>query len=212
MLQSPDDIACLGTFIEWFFYASSPIQTEKTLVDQNTLLSRFNELKWPFAEISPSSLNFVKLHSLIHIAESTRKFGTPDNFDTETTEHQHRVEVKMPYQRTNKRNPLPQIVKFIERRTAFEDKLEHIHKSANTPKLPITDKYRHLSSPIPEGAIDIKMASNLFKIRALELAIQTFFHDIELASVGKQGYRNRVSKKNLPKLSNQKVSSTSSNS
>ena len=208
MLKSADAITCLTTFIEWFFYASSPIQTEKTLADQNTLLSRFNELKWPFVEVSPSSLNFPKLHSLIHIAESTRRFGTPDNFDTETTEHQHRVEVKVPYQRTNKRNPLSQIVKFVERRTAFEDKLEHIHKSANISKPPITDKYRHLSSLIPEGAIDINMAADLFKIGALKLAIQTFFHDLELASVGKQGYRNRVSKKNLPKLTNQLVSST----
>ncbi len=206
MFQSSDVITCLATFIEWFFYASSPIQTEKTLADQNTLLSQFNELKWPFAEASPSSLNFPKLHSLIHIAESTKRFGTPDNFDTEITEHQHRVEVKVPYQRTNKRDPLPQIVRFVERRTAFEDKLEHIHKSANTSKPPITDKYRHLSSPIPEGVIDIDVASDLFKIGGLKLATQTFFHDLEFASVSKQGYRHRVSKKNLPKLSNQKVS------
>ena len=98
----------------------------KTLADQDALLSKFNKLKEQFVEISPSSLNFQKMHSLQHVTESTRIFGTADNTDTETTEHQHRLDVKLPYQRTNKRDLLAQVVKFVERRTAFEDKLGYI--------------------------------------------------------------------------------------
>ncbi len=151
-------------------------------------------------------MNFPKLHSLSHISESTRKFGTPDNVDTEITEHQHRIDVKAPYRRTNKRDPLPQVVKFVERRTAFEDKLGHIRTtdtSANTPR-PIMENYRHLSSAIPGGAIHINEASKLFNICDLELAVQTFFHDLRYTG---EGYRHRVRKRNLPKLLNPMVSS-----
>ena len=144
IFKSPSVVKCLTTFVEWYFYASSPVQTEKTLADQDILLSQFNELKEQFAEISLSSLNFEKFHSLQHISESTRTFGTPDNADTEITEHQHRMEVKIPYRRTNKRDPLSQVVKFVERRTALEDKLDHITTSKfvdTSSSPPVTEKY-----------------------------------------------------------------------
>jgi hypothetical protein len=203
LLPSSEITKCLTTFVEWYFYASSPIQTEKTLIDQDALLSQFNDLKAPFAEISPSLLNFPKLHSLQHILELTRWFGTPDNADTEITEHQHRVEVKTPYRRTNKRDPLPQVVKFVERRTALEDKLRTIHGHNNHKDTSLTESYRHLSGKIPEGVININEASKLFNVRDLELATQTFFHDLEFA--GKE-HRHRVNKKNQ-RFSNTRVGS-----
>ena len=96
LLPSHEATLCLATFVEWYFYASSSIQTDKTLVDQDNLLFQFNDLKKLFANVLLSSLNFPKLHSLQHISESTKRFGTPDNADTEITEYQHRVEVKIP--------------------------------------------------------------------------------------------------------------------
>jgi hypothetical protein len=204
LLPSPEVTKCLAIFVEWYFYASSPIQTERTLVDQDALLSQFDDLKGPFEEVSPSSLNFPKLHSLQHISESTRKFGTPDNTDTEVTEHQHRIDVKMPYRRTNKRNPLPQVVKFVERRIALEVKLHQISTvDTKSTDHPITESYRHLGGIISEGATHINEVAKLFKVGDLELATRTFFHDLEF--IGK-GHCHRVSKKNLPSLSNPMVS------
>src|SRR5215469_13706447 len=91
LTPSPDIVKCMATFVEWFFYASSPVQTDATLADQDALLKEFNKLKSPFLEVSPSSLNFPKFHSLQHYSESTKRFRTPDNADTEVTEHQHRT-------------------------------------------------------------------------------------------------------------------------
>jgi hypothetical protein len=208
LLPSLKVTKCLVTFIEWYFYASSPVQTEKTLEDQDTLLSQFNELKGPFADISPSSLNFPKFHSLQHISESTRIFGPPDNADTEVTEHQHRIEVKKPYQRTNKRNPLAQVVKFVERRTALEDRLGHrstgINLSNVSKRPPLNSDYRHLSGP--SGTYHINEVSSVFNIGDLELATRTFFHDIKFDG---KGYRHHVNRKNLTRLTNPKVSSLS---
>jgi hypothetical protein len=178
-------------------------------VEQDALLSKFNGLKELFVKASPSDLNFPKLHSLQHVSESTRRFGTPDNADTEITEHQHRTDVKVPYQRTNKRDPLPQVVKFVERRSAFEDKLEHI--STNNPpadtttNTPMTENFRHMSGIIPEGVIHINDASKLLKVSDLELATQTFLHDLEFTG---EGYRHRVNRRNLPRLSDPMVSSS----
>ena len=87
IFKSLSVVKCLTTFIKWYFYASSLVQTEKTLADQDMLLSQFNELKEQFTEISPSLLNFEKLYSLQHISESTRTFGIPDNADIEITEY-----------------------------------------------------------------------------------------------------------------------------
>lgn len=192
------------SFIEWFFQASSPLQSDETLAYQEEQLQKFNQLKNVFADVSPSRLNFPKMHSLVHVAESTRWFGTADNADTEITEHQHRVEVKLPYRRTNKREPLPQVVKFVERRTALEEKLDAMGMASLTrTKCPqINHKYRQLSSLIPEGRITILEASKLFTLKNLELAVQNFFHDIQY-SKGKG--HHRVSRKKLLKLKDCKV-------
>ena len=175
------------------------------MADQDTLLSQFDELKVPFTNISPSSLNFPKLHSLQHISEATKRLGTPDNFDTEVTEHQHRTDVKIPYQRTNKRDPLPQIIKFIERRTALEDKLDYIrwNESSNLSILLETTNQRQLSGKIFDKPVSIKEISRMFGYPKLELAIQIFLHDVKFPGTG---YRHRVNRRNLPKLSNPDVS------
>lgn len=202
-MPSPDIVKCMATFVEWFFYTSSPVQTDATLADQDALLREFNELKAPFVDVSPSSLNFPKFHSLQHFSETTKRFGTPDNADTEVTEHQHRVDVKIPYRRTNKRNALAQVIRFVERRGAFENKLDHLSMSETKKTAPsITVNFRKLSGHITNEPIGIDEASKRFEIPELELAVQTFFHDLKFPGTG---HRHRVSKKKFPRLSDPRV-------
>ena len=95
----------------------------------------------------------------------------------------------------------------MDRRTAFENKLDHIStgsdKSGKTLRPLITESYRHLSSVISEGIIYITEASKLFNIGDLELATWTFFHDLEYSGTG---HHHRVNRKNLPRLSNPMIS------
>ena len=74
-------------------------------------------------------------------------------------------------------------------------------------RTPRTVKNWNLTSPIPEGPINIDEVERLFKIYNLELTIQTFFHDRQVLSAGGNGYQHRVNRKNLPKLTNKMVSS-----
>ena len=59
------------------------------------------------------SLKLPKIHSLIHYTHLIKLLGTPDNFNTEVTEHQHIADCKVPYRLCNKRDPAKQMVKFI---------------------------------------------------------------------------------------------------
>src|SRR3954452_24929935 len=78
-----------------------PVQTEDSLVRARSYLTDFDRYKAVFAGAG-CSLNLPKIHSLQHYEEKIIMFGTPDNFDTEYTEHQHIADAKDAYKRTNK--------------------------------------------------------------------------------------------------------------
>jgi hypothetical protein len=66
---------------------SLPIQSEISLVQASELLEVFNQCKDIFDEIPGCSVDIPKIHSLQHYEQKVKDFGTPDNFDTEYTEH-----------------------------------------------------------------------------------------------------------------------------
>ncbi|KAG9124667.1 hypothetical protein FRC07_010698, partial [Ceratobasidium sp. 392] len=57
----------------------------------------------------------AKLHMLGHYTESIRELGVPDGYSTETPEYLHIVYVKIPWRASNKRDPVPQMVKYVRR-------------------------------------------------------------------------------------------------
>jgi len=93
--------------------------------------------------------------------------------------------------------------------TALGEYLEHVtqadnlNTSAETSRSSMTENSRFLCGAMFGGATSIKEATKLFDVRELQLALQTFFHDLEYPG---RGYRHRVNRKNLPKLSNPMVS------
>ena len=103
-----------------------PVQTRESLVQAHSYLKRFDRCKDVFMNAG-CNLNLPKIHSLRHYTERIISFGTPDNFDTEYTEHQHITDAKDPYRKTNKVNPVPQMVKYVERRTALQLKYQYLN-------------------------------------------------------------------------------------
>src|SRR4051812_32998449 len=87
-----------------------PVQTDKSLDQAEKLLKDFDNLKETFSDVEGCSEAFPKLHSLAHYIPRIRTWSTPDNYDTEYTEHQHIADAKQPYRRTNKNSPLGQMV------------------------------------------------------------------------------------------------------
>jgi hypothetical protein len=105
----------MAAFVEWFYQASLPMQTEGTLKLMADAFQKFNNLKSMFINVSPSSLKFPKLHMLTHFMHFICRYGTLDNVDTEYTEHAHIPFAKMMYQCSNKCDPLLQMIKQVVR-------------------------------------------------------------------------------------------------
>ncbi|EUC57340.1 hypothetical protein RSOL_219280, partial [Rhizoctonia solani AG-3 Rhs1AP] len=61
----------------------------------------------------------AKLHMLRHWTHSIRQLGTPDGYNTETPEQLHIEYAKIPWRASNKREPLPQMVKYVQRQEAI---------------------------------------------------------------------------------------------
>ncbi|KAG8759337.1 hypothetical protein FRC11_002095 [Ceratobasidium sp. 423] len=61
----------------------------------------------------------AKLHMLRHWTHSIRELGTPDGYNMETPEQLHIEYAKVPWRASNKVEPLPQMVKYIQRQEAI---------------------------------------------------------------------------------------------
>lgn len=71
-------------------------------------------------EADESNFNRIpKLHMVSHHAHLIREFGTPDRYNSETPESLHVEYAKKDWTVSNKRNAIPQIIKFVQRREAI---------------------------------------------------------------------------------------------
>ena len=140
-----------------------------------------------------------KIHALAHYIPRIRTWGTPDNFDTEYTEHQHIKDAKEPYRKTNKIDPIRQMVKHVERRSALEMKQVYLDTIANALPTPPTSIHKiYLGSQIPSCPMYISDVIRIFQHKDLKICIRSFLHDCQF-SPG-EGRKHRIKVRNLPQL------------
>lgn len=73
-----------------------------------------------FSRYNPSELRLPKLHSWrYHIIPAIRRFGAINGFTTETYETLHKFYVKNPYQKSNKKEVINQILNKVRYYTIF---------------------------------------------------------------------------------------------
>lgn len=125
-------------------------------------------------DISYPSLKLPKIHSLIHYTHLIKLLGTPDNFDTEVTEHQHIADCKVPYLRSNKRDPQKQMVKFISRRSALATKYEFLEFYENSTEL--KENFKTSLGGQIRGYITLESAEMIFGLN-LEGPLRTYLED-----------------------------------
>ena len=118
-------MTALRNLLEWYWLITLPKQTEGSLRKASVHLTAFDNAKNVFARVG-CSLDLPKLHSLQHYEEKIKKFGTPDNFDTEYTENRHIVDAKQPYQKTNKIDYIKQMTRHVQYQMAIELKLQYL--------------------------------------------------------------------------------------
>jgi len=111
--------------LDFLYLAQLPSHTEETLNDMSAALDAFHTNKSIFIELGiRDDFNLPKLHSLLHYASSIRLFGTTDNYNTEHSERLHIDLAKDAYAATNRKDELPQMVTWLERKeaiTRFDD-------------------------------------------------------------------------------------------
>lgn len=80
------------------------VWTEDTISKYETLIEKLSELLTDrsFISMSPSEMQFSKLHVLGHVVEMVREYGAPCNFDTSMYDHAHKDSVKKAYKLSSK--------------------------------------------------------------------------------------------------------------
>jgi hypothetical protein len=192
--------------VNWYTIISLPVQGEASLEHAAKFLDDFNDYKEEFQSIG-CSMNIPKIHAMQHYDQRVRDFGSPGNFDTEYTEHQHILDAKDPYRASNKRDPVTQMLRYVHRRTAIEMKyqyLETIGLSSAKPGHPSSPCKYSLGSRVENCPIPILSASMTYGMKDLEVDIRIFLHNQSFPPG--EGWRHRVKKRKLPELDDPEVS------
>ena len=114
--------------LDFLYLAQLPSHTDNTIAKMTAALDAFHASKTVFVELGiRDDFDFPKLHSLLHYASSIRLFGTTDNYNTEHSERLHIDLAKDAYAASNRKDELPQMVTWLERKetiTRFDNLIQ----------------------------------------------------------------------------------------
>ncbi|KAG8733377.1 hypothetical protein FRC10_000258 [Ceratobasidium sp. 414] len=127
-----DDLVRLTrAMLDHMYRAHAARMTEDELGEMEDAWREFHRLKPSLvasgALKSMASFNRIsKLHTVGHWPGSIRQLGTPDGYNSEAPEHLHIEYAKEPWRCSNGVDPLPQMIKFIQRQEAVRIHRAHL--------------------------------------------------------------------------------------
>ncbi|KAH7335923.1 hypothetical protein B0J17DRAFT_729859 [Rhizoctonia solani] len=120
---SPELSAMVCALVNLMYHAHASSLTDTNLDAMDEDLRAFHEQKHLLVgKVFPDDGRFnkiSKLHMLRHWTHAIRELGAPDSYNSETPEQLHIEYAKVPWRASNKVEPLPQMVKFIQRQEAI---------------------------------------------------------------------------------------------
>ncbi|KAG9080566.1 hypothetical protein FRC06_006411, partial [Ceratobasidium sp. 370] len=124
-------VELICTLLDFSYIAHAAELTEDDLDAMDRVLAVFHKVKYVLVRESmvPWEKSFdqiAKLHMLGHYTNDIRELGTPDSYSTEVPEQLHIVYVKIPWCASNQRNPLPQMVNYVQRLEAIQTQRTYI--------------------------------------------------------------------------------------
>jgi hypothetical protein len=113
----PDNmVKCIREFIECCYITRRNAITSSDLEAFSEHLGRFLELRNIFIETGVrTSISLPRQHSLMHYITKIELFGSPNGVCSSITESTHITAVKKPWRRSNRDNPLPQMMQTVSR-------------------------------------------------------------------------------------------------
>jgi hypothetical protein len=106
-------VKCLSAFLDFCYIARRNALTTDDLEDLKDALNRFHRHREVFvgtAGVNGDRISLPRQHSLIHYSRSIELFGSPNGLCSSITESKHIKAVKEPWRRSNRHNPLKQIL------------------------------------------------------------------------------------------------------
>jgi hypothetical protein len=212
LLPDAAPVATFYHFLQWWYLIGKTSHSEDTIAEVKSQLTAFSKYVEVFKQYSKTSFNFPKFHSMVHYISFITSRGSMDNFTTEHFEHQHILDVKIPFRHSNKKTPIIQMLSWISQRDIVIQKREYLRLQDHDPKtshdiLEEDSAHNRLGSPRkPEEFLNIDEVERQYNFRCLHLSIQSWVHNYLQDGIGKNGTLKRVKRSRLPKLLNANVS------
>ncbi|KAG8727405.1 hypothetical protein FRC10_006133 [Ceratobasidium sp. 414] len=129
-----DFIQMIHALLDISYLAQGAQLTEDELTEMNNVLAMFHRTKHTLVDLALVSRYNVfnciaKLHMVGHYPNDICELGSPDGYSSETPEYLHIIYAKIPWQMSNRQNPMPQIIGYIKRIEAIEIQRTIIDKS-----------------------------------------------------------------------------------
>jgi hypothetical protein len=112
-------VAVFRTFTDYYFLATAKAHSQHTINRLAAAVKEFYAAVELLRHQSPSNFGFWKFHSISIYESKIPEFGSARGFDTRPGEHAHIVNVKAPYKRSNKRDPMKQVLYYTSASSAF---------------------------------------------------------------------------------------------
>jgi hypothetical protein len=106
-------VKCLSAFLDFCYIARRNFITAANLDELKDALARFHHHREIFvgtAGVTGDRISLPRQHSLMHYIHCIRLFGSPNGLCSSITESKHIKAVKEPWRRSNRHNPLTQIL------------------------------------------------------------------------------------------------------
>ncbi|PPR06007.1 hypothetical protein CVT24_004719 [Panaeolus cyanescens] len=139
-------VKCVRALLDFMELARYPIHTEDTLAELADALEDFHKFKIIFSDLGVrEDFNIPKIHFMSHYIELIRRFGAPDNFNTEYTERLHIDLAKDAYAATNKKDEYPQMTRWLDRKERVIQHEKHIRRRLDNE----ANSLKHIEKPPP---------------------------------------------------------------
>ncbi|KZT42336.1 hypothetical protein SISSUDRAFT_980350 [Sistotremastrum suecicum HHB10207 ss-3] len=111
---------CARAFLDFIYYASFTQHSTESIDMLERSLRVFHDNKDIFEILGPRKhFNFPKLHALMHYVEHIKRWGSLDQYNTETAERLHIIFAKELYRRTNRKDFIAQQVELMNRQESL---------------------------------------------------------------------------------------------
>ena len=109
----------MATFLDFCYLARRAEHDTDILAVMDDALNRFHELRIIFTEVGvrEDGFNLPRQHALVHYVRAIKLFGSPNGLCSLITESKHIEAVKRPWRRSNRNEPIGQILRTLTRKS-----------------------------------------------------------------------------------------------